>query len=413
MSERDDSYEERLRLVLDRARVMPSEVVPLRQAEGRILARDLVARIDSPRFDNSAVDGYAISERDLIRLDQGAELDLRCVGMSRAGEPFRGALTPGTTVQILTGAALVAGAAGVVMQEDTERREEYVTVRAASRAGHIRRAGEDYRAGQTILKAGTALTPPALAAAAGAGEAEVEVRSRPRVAILATGDELAAPGEPLSDGEIYESNTYGLKGLLDTLPVAIDAVTRAGDGEEHLSGILAHLLESSDVLVTTGGVSVGVFDRVRSALGSLGVEEVFWKAALKPGKPIWFGTKASVAVFGLPGNPMSAIVTAVLFVVPYLRASVGLGQVRTLAAFLASPLRSKIDRTEFVAARLQFESGHVTAVPIEGRSSHLTLPLIEAQGWIVLPPHAEMEARALVEVVPAPWARLEYSRGEG
>ncbi|HRI44776.1 MAG TPA: molybdopterin molybdotransferase MoeA [Fimbriimonadaceae bacterium] len=405
-----EAFEDRLRMVLDSVCRVPSERVPLRDGNGRVLASDVIAQIDSPRFDNSAVDGYAISERDLLRLDQGAELDLRCVGVSRAGEPYPGVLTPGTTVQTMTGAALANGTVGIVMQEDTERTGDYVTVRSDARAGHIRRAGEDYRAGRVILPAGTRLTPPAIAVAAGAGEAELLVYVRPRVAILATGDELAAPGEALNVGEIYESNTFALRGLLGTLPVEVVAVSRVGDDEDVLRDVLERLLGSCDVLVTTGGVSVGAFDRVRSVLGALGVDEVFWRAAIKPGKPVWFGTRKNpaVAVFGLPGNPMSAIVTAALFIGPFLRASVGLTPVERLQAFLAAPLRSNNERTEFVASRLTLDAGRIMATPIEGRSSHLGLPLVDAQGWVVLPARADFEAGSLVEAVPAPWATLEY-----
>lgn len=410
MASAAEAFEDRLRLVLDSVGLVASERVPLRDGTGRVLAGDVIARVDSPRFDNSAVDGYAISERDLLRLDQGAELDLRCVGLSRAGEPYPGALTPGTTVQTMTGAALANGTAGIVMQEDAERTGDYVTVRSDARAGHIRRAGEDYRVGRTILSAGTRLTPPAIAVAAGAGEPELLVYVRPRVAILATGDELVAPGQALSDGEIFESNTFALRALLETLPVEVVAVSRVGDHEEVLRDVLDRLLGSCDVLVTTGGVSVGAFDRVRSVLGALGVEEVLWRVAIKPGKPFWFGTRKNptVAVFGLPGNPMSAIVTAALFVGPFLRASVGLDPVERIQAFLTMPLRSTNERTEFVASRLTPDSGRITATPIEGRSSHLGLPLVDAHGWVVLPARNDFEAGSLVDFVPAPWARLEY-----
>lgn len=407
-----ESYEVRSRIVVESAKLVPSESVPLREANGRVLATPLVARIDSPRFDNSAVDGYAISEADRMRLDQGAELDLRWVGISRAGAPHGGVVTPGTTVQTLTGAVLAPGTAGIVMQEDTDRTGDYVTVRPGTRSGHVRRMGEDFRAGDTILPGGTWMTPPAVGIAASAGFAELEVRTRPRIAILTTGDELRTPGEPLTDGDIYESNSFTLRAVFEAFPVEIVAMARASDEDGALASIADRLLHSADIVVTTGGVSVGEFDRVREVFRGLGVEEVFWRSAIKPGKPIWFGQHPSgVAVFGLPGNPMSAVVTAVVFALPYLRACLGLPRDVSLTASLGTSLRSRIDRTEFIAARIELVWDRLVAHPLGGRASHLGLPLVSAHGWVILPPQAEAETGSPIEWLPAPWARFEYPGG--
>ncbi len=289
--------------MLDATTSLGTEPVELDDALGRVLARDVAAAGDVPPFPCSAMDGYAV-------LAGGAGRTLRVVGESRAGTPSGHKLVEGEAMRISTGAAVPPGATAVIPQENVELNggDAIHTTAAAVLGEHIRGAGEDMRAQTVVLSAGTPLGAVALGAAAAAGVGSVIAARRPRVSVLCTGDELRAPGEPLGPGEIHNSNAPMLTGLARRAGAVTGPARRLPDDRAATAEGIGVALADSDVVIISGGVSVGPHDHVKPALDALGVQEVFWSVALQPGKPTWFGVPAAghPLVFGLPGNPVSA-----------------------------------------------------------------------------------------------------------
>lgn len=375
------------------------ETVPLAELHGRFLAEPVYARCDLPPFDNSAVDGFALTRHDV---DEGVRWrPFKLVGEMRAGSPESLALHPGETIRVLTGAALPEGTAAVAMKEIATIEDGHVRFDDLIEAGeHVRRAGDELSKGDLVVNA-MRVTPPVLAAIAAAGVPEAKAWALPRVGILVTGDELARPGAPLRGSQIYESNSFGLESAANAFGASVQAVLRAPDDERAICKALERLLDDCDVVVTSGGVSVGDYDLVRTALSSLGVEEGFWRVAIKPGKPIYFGRRGGTAVFGLPGNPVSAMVTFHLFVRPYLLALGGdLTPDPHFQLPLTESLTKKPGRTEFVPCK-------VTASGVDpevGRASHKASLLATADGLAVLPREgAEFARGEMVDVIPLRW----------
>jgi len=360
------SIDDALALVLAEVAPLAAEPVAVTAAAGRVLAADAHAVVDLPPFASSAMDGYAVRAADTPGT-------LRLVGQSAAGAPSPRAVGAGEAVEISTGAVVPAGADAVVPVEQTSAVPGQVEVRAAVVTGeNIRPQGGDLKAGDLVVAAGAALGPTQVGALAAAGAASVACARRPRVAVLATGSELRAPGGPLGPGQIYESNTTLLAAQLASAgaepvvlpPVADDeAATRAA-----LEGALGH-----DALVTSGGVSVGPHDLVRGLLAELGVREVLWRVAVKPGKPVSFGVAASTLVFGLPGNPVSSLVGFELFVRPALRALQGDRDPgpRYLPGVLGAAVRRDPARDQLVRARRRLGGDAVVLEPLGGQESHM------------------------------------------
>ncbi len=305
--------------IVANARRLPSEKVSVRKAAGRVLGRDCRARDDLPPFDNSAMDGYAVRVEDLRGASSRRPVELAIRRVIRAGSREPKPLMPREAAKIMTGAQVPSGADAVVMQEDTAAGQGRVRFFARPKPGeNIRRAGEDVRRGESILKQGAHLRPFEVALLAAQGFPCVEVYRRPRVAVLATGDELAAPAGKLRAGQIRDANRPALIAALLAwrLPV-LDGGT-ARDRAAVIGSRIGRLLKKADVLLVSGGVSVGEFDLCRDIFKKLGVRRVFWKAAIKPGKPLYFGVRRGRLVFGLPGNPVSALVCLYEFVRPAL-----------------------------------------------------------------------------------------------
>ena len=316
--------EEARQAVLAQVSALPAEPVELGRAAGRVLAEPVAAPADVPAFDNSAMDGYAMRAEDGSAANVDAPLELELVAESRAGRPADLPVDRGQAIAISTGAKLPAGADCVVRIEDTEQRERRVLILDAPVPGlNVRRAGEDLSAGEVALAGGTVLGPAELGVIASVGRAQVVCHRRPAVAVLSTGDELRPPGGDLGPGQIHDTNSHSVAALAALAGGLVSPPGWAGDTETEVNDALAPAL-AADVAIVCGGVSVGAHDHVRPALTALGVEERFWGVALKPGRPTWFGVREGGGlVFGLPGNPVSAIVTFLLFVRPALLALAG------------------------------------------------------------------------------------------
>jgi molybdopterin molybdotransferase len=357
---------------------LPAEPVAVEDAAGRVLAADLRAAADVPRFDNSAMDGFA------VRSDASSG-SLLVVDEARAGAPASRTLAAGEAIRISTGAAMPAGADAVAPVEQAQEADGRVTLAAAVEPGqHVRRAGEDLRAGSVVLEAGTLLGPGALSVAVGAGAGSLPCARRPRVAVLCTGDELRPPGSSLAAGEIHNSNGPMLAALAAQAGAAVVAVETVRDARAATEAALAAALADADVLVLSGGVSVGPHDHVKPALAALGVEQRFWRVDLQPGKPTWFGTRGAQLVFGLPGNPVSSFVTFALFARPALRALQGAPPLpRREQAVLGEdvPRRS---RTQALRVRLEATDGTLRATPSGAQGSHVTASLLAADGLAFL-----------------------------
>jgi molybdopterin molybdotransferase len=302
---------------------LPAEAVPLFEAVGRHLAEPLRASRDEPAFDNSAMDGYAVRAADVAGADDDAPLSLPVVGESRAGGGIPSALAPASAMRIFTGAAMPEGADAVVIQEDTARDGDVVHVRFASPVGHhVRARGNDARAGDELMERGARVTPGAVGLFASQGQAEARVHRRPVVAILSTGDELRELGETLAPGMIYDSNRHMLAALVSAAGATPRLMPKVSDDVASLATAL-EAADDADVVLTTGGVSVGDHDHVRPALERLGLTIDLFKVRIKPGKPLTFAQRARGIFVGLPGNPASALVTFTVFVRPALRLMLG------------------------------------------------------------------------------------------
>lgn len=374
------------------------ERLNLRDALGRVLAEPVSAAIDVPNHTNSAMDGYAVRAADLA--EPGGQLHE--VGESFAGHPFDGEVGSGECVRIMTGAVLPAGADSVVMQERTERDRDRVRFMEACKSGaNVRAAGEDVACGQTVFEAGRRIGSADLGVLASVGAAEVAVFSRARVAFFSTGDEIVPVGEPLPPGKIHDSNRHTLFGLLSELGVEIHDLGIVPDVPEALDDAFQRACEF-DAVLTTGGVSVGAADYVLEALekvGSVG----FWQVAMKPGRPLAFGRLGKALFFGLPGNPVSAMVTFIQLVRPALVKLAGARPAAALAFEIPTrrPIRKKAGRREFQRGRLVSNEHGLAVEPFGHQGSGVLRSMSEANCLINLSPdQGNVEAGAPVTVEP-------------
>jgi len=379
-------FEQARAAVLECAAPLGIERVALREALGRHLAEDAVAAEPVPADDNSAMDGFAVRAEDTLGARAEAPVALRLVGESRAGFPARDSLGAGESIAISTGAVVPAGADAVVRVEVARVEDGRVLVAEEVDTGRdVRRAGEDIRPGEAVLGAGTRLGPAELGVLASLGATRVACPRRPRVHVLTSGDELLAPGEKMRPGGVRNSNAYSVPALVER--AAAEAVV-AGPVADELAATRTAIEAAldSDVVVICGGVSVGEHDHVKQALAELGVEQSFWGVALKPGKPTWFGTRGSTLVFGLPGNPVSAMVTFVLLVRPALVALAG-GRPESprMTARLARDYEKRPGRTHAARCRLELGEDGWLAHPFERQGSHVLTSMVGADCLALLP----------------------------
>jgi molybdopterin molybdotransferase len=371
---------------------LEDEDVAVADALGRVLSADVASELAVPPFDSSAMDGFAVVA--------GPERELRVVDEARAGRPAGRAVTAGEAIAISTGAAVPEGATAVIPVEHTEPAGgapgggadggagERVRVAASEPGANIRRAGEDVASGDVVLRAGDLLTPAALGVAASVGRAALRCGRRARVALLVTGDELTEPGEPLAPGGIYSSNGYALAGQVERSGAEVLLREPVADSAAATREAIGAALGAADVVIVSGGVSVGPHDHVKAAFAGLGVEERFWGVRLRPGKPTWFGTRGDTLAFGLPGNPVSAMVTFQLFVRPALAALQGADPSSTrTSAELAEPVARNPRREQAVRVRLAPGDGAWRAsLTRAAQGSHVLTSMLGADGLALIGP---------------------------
>ena len=385
-------------LVLARTRTLSSEDVALAEAAGRVTAAPVAAAVDLPPFASSAMDGYAVRSVDVPGR-------LPVVAHIAAGRPADRPLGAGEAMEISTGGGVPDGADAVIPIEYVVNHDnnEVEVPDGVAAGANVRPRGGDVAAGDSVVAAGTRLGAAQLGAIAAAGVAAFACVRRPRVAVLATGTELAAPGEPLGPGQVYEANGLMLTAALAAVGAEVDRLPAVADDEASHRAAIERGLEA-DVLVTSGGVSVGPHDLVRTIEQELGVEEIFWRVAIRPGKPVSFGVRGQTLVFGLPGNPVSSLVGCELFVKPALRALQGLRDALPPLeeGTLTAPLRRNDARDDFVRARAQTGARGITLEPVTGQESHMIVRAAAANALVHVP-RGEGELAAGSRVA---WLRL-------
>ncbi len=382
--------------------VTEQKTVTLHDAWQRTLAMDLCSPMSVPPHDYSAMDGYAVRSADL----SGAETKLQLVGRSFAGHPYAGTVGAGQCVRIMTGALIPAGCDCVVMQEHVEVEGDAIIIGPGHRTGqNIRRVGEDIREGEVVLARGQVIRAAEMGLLASLGLNEIPVYRKLRVAIFSTGDELKQPGSTLAPGQIYDSNRYSLLGLLHELDVEILDQGSVPDDPASLKSALLSASLHADAIITSGGVSVGEADYIKELLAEIG-EVVFWKIAMKPGRPLAFGTIGKCHFFGLPGNPVAVMVTFRQFVEDALRILMGQSPAPTFTfpVTCASPIRKVPGRTEFQRGILsQDEQGRLQVRTTGEQGSGILSSMSRANCFIVLPEsQGNVEPGATVQVQPFP-----------
>jgi molybdopterin molybdotransferase len=412
------SWQEVLPMVLAQVPVPGAkERVPFEHAAGRIMAEPVKARNDTPPFDSSAVDGFGVHPADVAKATPNASVRLECVGMIQAGESARMRLRRGTAVKLMTGACVPAGVGGIVMKEFCQEEGSAVLIRCAVKPGEkIRRRGGEFHKGQEVLPAGVRVTPPVVGLLATFGLTTVSVYAKPAVAIVVTGDELLPPGERLQPGKIRDCNSYGLRAAARAIGIEDCTAIRVKDRPALLQRRLGAALNRADVLLTVGGVSVGDCDYVRPVLKALGVRQVFWRVAVKPGKPAYFGVfdrprrggarRRQCFVFGLPGNPVSALVGFHQLVKPALLKMMGMAGAPplTLRARLVGARQKEAGRLEWVRGVLQTRAERLVVRPTAGADSHMLGGLARANCLVRLPRAASYVADGEVVIVePLKW----------
>jgi molybdenum cofactor synthesis domain-containing protein len=392
-------HPEAVRLVLENTHRLPAESVQLVEARGLALAEDLKARFDSPPFDNSAVDGYALRSADAE-----AGRSFRVVDEAPAGRPAAKSVGEGEAIKIFTGGVIPEGSDAVVMVENTSGwGEEFELKKAATPAQNVRGSGEDVREGDVILRAGTEIGPPEIALAATQGYGELGVHRRPRVVVLSTGTELVEPGErELEPGEIYDSNSFAVIAQAQEIGARARRISATSDDAQVLRNTLKEALETADVVVTSGGVSVGEKDLVKGTMLELGVEQVFWGVKFKPGKPLFFGVRDGASVFGLPGNPVSAMVCFELFVRPALVKMMGReerGRPR-VQVYFEEEVRNHFGRTHAMRVSLEQTERGWLARSVGAQGSGLVSSLTKADALALIGPESEgVRAGETVEAI--------------
>ena len=383
--------QEALDKILSQIQFKGVEKVPLDQALGRVLTEDIVSRINNPPLDNSAMDGYALIAEDIESATPENPVKLEVVEEIAAGYTAKGTLKPGQTMRIMTGAPIPPGANAVLMQEDTQKDgDSILCLDKADVEENIREAGEDVRIGEGVLKKGTTLSPAHIGMLAVIGRSQIAVSQRPTVSILSTGDEILELDETPQGPQIFNSNGHMLAAQIKSaggIPVYLGI---AKDTEKDLMEKFEWAL-TADIVVSSGGVSVGDYDLVKSSLQKMGQDMLFWKVAMKPGKPLAFGRIGKTPIFGLPGNPVSSFVSFEQFVRPSLRKVLGCSDLshKTVQAKLTRTINKKPGRLHFLSSIVSWADGEYTVTPAGEQGSGILKSAANANGLLIFPLEAE------------------------
>ena len=437
-----------LKAVLEHTPLLPTETIPLHKTLHSVLAETITARDDIPQFDSSAMDGYGVKVNDIESASDKRPVALKIVGVVRAGQVYEKPMEHGTAVKIFTGAMVPEGVEAVLIKENASEIDGKVLARSTVKTGeNIRRRGEELRKGDDALSPGVLITPPVIGLLAGLGYAKVCVYRKPKVAVVITGDELIDPENPLTEGKIRDVNSFTLQAALEELDVEIVSLKHAPDSPGRLLETVYQSIQSADVLIISGGVSVGDFDFVREVSENAGIKKIFWKVAIKPGKPTFFGTKGAnpngrlrltanpngrlrltaktngrrpstqagrlrlteKLVFGLLGNPASVLVTFYLFVRPALLRMMGRKETQptSLLALVESDIQKKNGRAEYLRGKLQSQNGEVSVGFHGEQHSHMLSSFANADCLAVFPKEQTCIAKGgKVQIQLLPWVAL-------
>ena len=358
-----------------------NESVALNDSSGRILTEDMAASMPSPRFDNSAMDGFAVCAADTIGASQENPIELKMVSISSAGSPSDVMIGPGECAQCMTGAAIPKGADAIVMVEDTSgfTDNKIVQIMIETTPGkHIRMEGEEIKKGDVLIQKGTQITPGEIGTLATFGIDKVSVSNKPRIAIFGTGNELVEPGNTLEPGQIYNSNLYVFADLAQKAGAEVVMRDVIQDDKASLRHFLSDALDSCDVVISSGGVSMGRYDYVRDVFMELGVKEHFWKVAQKPGKPLFFGTGQDTLIFGLPGNPVSSYIGFMEWVWPALETIMGKNESEPLTGKLTESFPREPVKKRFLFGKVWIENGQLVCRPASKVGSHMLTSSLDA-----------------------------------
>jgi len=388
--------------------MLGTKTVSLARCEGYVLAEKIVTKESIPSFDSSAVDGYAVRCEDIEIAGKNKPVALKLVGEVRAGGTAGDKVGKNSALRIFTGAPVPRQATAVVMIEDTEESNGVVFIKkSAGRGQHIRKKGKEFRKGQEIFSPGNYISPPVVAMLASSGVTKIKVYRKPRVSLLVTGDELRPPSSKLKPGEIRDSNSFALIASLHSMGIDNVDVMRVKDTEADTRRSFLKALKTADVVISVGGVSVGKYDLVKETLHKIGVRQVYWRIAMKPGKPNYFGVKGKKLIFGLPGNPVSALVSFYVLVRPALWKLMGRTDESSfiVKARLTDTITKNPGRMEFVRGIVnRTGSGELFVSPLKTRDSHMTGGMVAANCLIYFPKESgKLELSSLVDVELLLW----------
>ena len=386
---------------------LQSERVHLTIAGNRVLGQDVVASFPSPQFDNSAMDGFAVRSRDTKGANPENPVILTMVHISSAGTPSNVSLNPGECIQCMTGAKIPDGADAIIMVEDSSGFSDSDTVQIMIETfpgKHIRNMGEEIKEGEILIQKGTIATPSEIGTCATFGYGELVVSKKPKIAIFGTGDELIEPGKDLGEGQIYNSNLYVFKELVDRAGGEVVMQDVIKDDKDSLREFLSRALETCDVIISSGGVSMGRYDYVRDVFIELGVAEHFWKVAQKPGKPLFFGTGNSTLIFGLPGNPVSSYIGFIEWVWPVLGTMMGKKESKKVTGILKKPFPREKVKYRFLFGDAWIENGQLVCQPSTKVGSHMLSSSLQANCILgTNPGDNPLQPGEPIEVNMLPW----------
>ena len=389
-------YHKALSTVLACANPLGSKIVKLEQAAGSVLAKDISTKYNIPFFDNSAVDGFGVKISDVKNTSLETPAKLQLIGTIKAGDSFKAIVIPGTTVKLLTGALIPNGVEAVIMKEYCDEvKEDIYLKKSANRWENIRREGEEFHLNECVIEKGTYISPPVIGLLANLGYKKCPIYLNPTVSIIVTGSELIKPGKKLAPGKIYESNSYALAAALKEIGIKKCSIVRVKDDKKIIKKQIKKALKNSDVIISVGGISVGDYDFVKEIFNSVGVKTLFTEVAIKPAKPNYFGSFKKKLVFGLPGNPVSALVSFHQLIRPALLKVMGAKSIVPFQtkATLIENLTKKPGRLEFVRGILEQKNGDLLVCPTKGQGSHMLGGIANANCLIYFPQEQKSLAR--------------------